>query len=98
MSTTTLDKLVRMANQIAAEFEGQQPGNAAEATYDHVWHFWDPRMKAMMLGHLDAGGSGLSAGAAAGMARLRDGREPKSQTPATEFGLNRDGNTESDAG
>ena len=96
--TNTHDKLARMANQIAAEFDHQQPGNAPEATYDHIWHFWDPRMKAQMLDHIAGGGDGLSPAAAAAVARLTDGREPVSQTRATEFGADADGNTEADAG
>ncbi|QXQ07162.1 formate dehydrogenase subunit delta [Sphingosinicellaceae bacterium] len=98
MSATTIDRLVRMANQIAAEFDHQQPGNAPAATYDHLWHFWDPRMKAQILDHAAGGGDGLSPAAAIAVARLADGREPVSQTRATEFGADADGNTEGDAG
>ena len=85
MSGTTLDRLIRMANQIAAEFAHQQPGNAVAATYDHLWHFWDPRMKAAILAHSAEGGAGLSEPAAAAVARLARGREPEPQTRATEF-------------
>ena len=80
---STVDRLVRMANQIAEEFEHQQPGNSALATYDHLWHFWDPRMKALILAH---GRAGLSPAAAAAVLKLRDGSEPAPQTRATEFG------------
>lgn len=85
MSAGTLERLVRMINQIAAEFENQQPGNAAEATYDHIWHFWDPRMTTQILDHLAQGGAGLSAISADAVARLRSRREPEPQTQATEF-------------
>lgn len=81
----TLERLIRMANQIAAELDHQQPGNAAQATYDHLWHFWDPRMKAAIVAHAAGGGAGLSPPAAAAVARLARGREPAPQTPATEF-------------
>lgn len=87
-----------MANQIAREFEGSQPGNAALATWDHLWHFWNPRMTRAIVAHLDAGGAGLSANAAAAVARLRDGGEPVAQTPATQFGVTTGGETQSDAG
>ncbi|RHW17557.1 formate dehydrogenase [Sphingomonas gilva] len=97
MSATT-DKLVRMVNQIATEFEGQQPGNAVAATWDHLWHFWDPRMRDRIVTHLDTGGEGLSATSRAAIARLGSRAEPQSQTRATEFGVDADGNTESDAG
>lgn len=98
MSATTLDRLVRMANQIAAEFEHQQPGNAAAATWDHIWHFWDPRMKAQILDHLAAGEAGLSTAAMRAVELLRTGGEPVPQTQATEFGLDSEGNAPADAG
>jgi formate dehydrogenase subunit delta len=94
----TLDKLVRMANQIAAEFENQQPGNAAHATWDHIWHFWDPRMCTQIIDHLGQGGEGLSETGRQAIVLLRTGREAPSQTPATRFGVHEGGNTESDAG
>lgn len=73
MSATTPERLVRMANQIAAEFANQQPGNAAAATSEHIRLFWDPRMLAQMLGHMAAGGAELSPIAAAAIGMLRDG-------------------------
>jgi formate dehydrogenase subunit delta len=72
MSATTLERLVRMANQIAAEFENQQPGDAVAATWDHVRLFWDPRMKTQILAHLAAGGAGLSPISLAAIEMLRD--------------------------
>jgi formate dehydrogenase subunit delta len=80
----TFDKLVRMANQIAVEFEHQQGANAAAATCDHIAQFWDPEMRRRILAHARAGGEGLSATTAAAMALLDAGGVP-SQTPATEF-------------
>ncbi len=71
MSASTLEREVRMANQIAAEFENQQPGQAVAATADHIVQFWDPRMKAQILAHALAGGAGLSPLAAAAVALLR---------------------------
>jgi len=55
----TLDKLVRMANQIATEFANQQPARAADATSEHLRQFWDPRMRQAITAHLAAGGAGL---------------------------------------
>jgi formate dehydrogenase subunit delta len=45
--TGTLDNLVRMANQIAANL-AHEPDPAA-ATAQHIRNFWDPRMRAMIL-------------------------------------------------
>ena len=85
MSERTLEKLVYMANQIAREFAGQRPRDAADATWDHLWHFWDPRMRAMIVDHLRSGGEGLSDIARAAVARLAAPVEPVSRTQATEF-------------
>ena len=96
----TLDKLIYMANQIAREFGNQRPGEAVEATWDHLWHFWDPRMRAMILAHLQEGGAGLGDVAKAAVAKLAGDAEPASQTQATEFSSPGDGEPEpmSDAG
>ncbi len=60
MTSHTLDKLIYMANQIAREFGFQQPGQAAEATADHLRKFWEPRMRGLLLYHSRGGGEGLS--------------------------------------
>ena len=52
------DKLVRMANRIAA-FHATQRGPAAQATAQHINDFWDPRMRTALLAHVAAGGEGL---------------------------------------
>jgi formate dehydrogenase subunit delta len=100
--SSSLDRLVYMANQIAREFEHQRPGEAVDATWDHLWHFWDPRMREMILAHLDAGGDGLGETAKAAVAKLAMPVEPEPQTKATEFnqaGDHEDGrNLMSDAG
>lgn len=94
----TLDKLIRSINQIAAEFEHQQPGNAADATWDHLWHFWDARMVREIVAHESAGGDGLSEVGRLAVRRLATGRIPASQTQATEFGPSADGEVPADAG
>ena len=87
MSGHTLDKLVYMANQIAREFASQRPAEAAEATYDHLWHFWDPRMRAMIMAHEAAGGEGLDDIARAAVRKLAASQGgPTPVTRATEFG------------
>jgi formate dehydrogenase subunit delta len=49
------DKLVHKANQIARFFATQPRGDAVAATADHLMKFWEPRMRAQMLGWLDEG-------------------------------------------
>ena len=79
----SLDRLVYMINQIARNL--RLHAHPAAATADHVAHFWDPRMKAMIIDHLAVGGAGLDAIAAAALQRLRDGPAPAPQTAATEY-------------
>jgi formate dehydrogenase subunit delta len=91
MTSGTLATLVHMANQIARELASQRPGEAAQATYDHLWHFWDPRMRQLIVAHLDAGGEGLSEIALQAVRKLeRSTGEPRSTTQATEFNKARD--------
>jgi formate dehydrogenase subunit delta len=53
------DKLVYMANQIGKFFAGQGPEIAVSGTAEHIKKFWDPRMRAAIFEHLEAGGAGL---------------------------------------
>lgn len=52
-------KLIRMANQIAAFF-ATQPGAGQEAALArHLNAYWEPRMRQAFLDHVAAGGAGL---------------------------------------
>jgi len=53
------DKLVYMANQIGKFFAGQGEEKAVPLIADHLTKFWDPRMRAAIVAHLDDGGNGL---------------------------------------
>jgi formate dehydrogenase subunit delta len=65
------DKLVRMANQIAAFF-GTQPGAAQAADVAaHLKAFWEPRMLQALYAHVDAGGEGLDPLVLQAVGRLR---------------------------
>ena len=66
----SLDKLLYMANQIGKFFATQGPEQAAAGTADHIKKFWDPRMRATILAHLQAGGQGLDPVARAALERL----------------------------
>src|SRR5687768_4859801 len=95
MSAKTLDRLVYMVNQIAREFVNQHEDKAAASTYDHLWHFWDPRMRVLILDHLAGGGAGLSPVAREALTLLRNSHgEARSMTKATEF--NKAGDHEGD--
>jgi formate dehydrogenase subunit delta len=56
---STPDKLVYMANQIGMFFTAQDTETASAKIAEHITKFWDPRMRAAILAHLDAGGAGL---------------------------------------
>jgi formate dehydrogenase subunit delta len=85
MTSRTLDKLIYMANQIAREFGNQRPNDAVEATWDHLWHFWDPRMRAMILAYQQQGGDRCASLPRRRSPSLHQLETPRSQTKATEF-------------
>jgi formate dehydrogenase subunit delta len=51
--------MTRMANQIAAFFNGSGPDVAVKDAAEHINKFWDPRMRQALLAHLAKGGEGL---------------------------------------
>ncbi len=55
----TLDALVRMANQIAANQVHLPPDEAASRVADHVRLFWTPGMRQELVDHADAGADDL---------------------------------------
>lgn len=67
MTATYDEKLIRMANQIAAFF-ASQPGDGAEGVAQHLRDFWDPSMRARARALSEA--PDLSDLARAGIARL----------------------------
>jgi formate dehydrogenase subunit delta len=48
-----------MANQIGKFFAHQGEEKAVAGIANHIARFWDPRMRAAIFKHLDAGGGGL---------------------------------------
>jgi formate dehydrogenase subunit delta len=77
------DTLVRMANQIAKFFAVQGEERAVAGIADHIKKFWEPRMKAAIFAHVDAGGAGLDPLALEALRTLQAGGKPKGspQTP-----------------
>lgn len=61
----TIDRLVMMANQIAANLVHE--ADPVAATAEHICLFWDPRMKRMIA---ENGAAGLTPAAAAAIALL----------------------------
>ncbi|MFO0632726.1 MAG: formate dehydrogenase subunit delta [Nannocystaceae bacterium] len=56
-----IDKLVKMANEIAAYFDADPDRNAAaDGLASHLSRFWEPRMRTQLLAWADEGGEGLA--------------------------------------
>lgn len=85
MSSSTDERLVYMANQIARNFAALGHDETVLATADHIEQFWDPRMKARAFELLSSGGEGLSDAGRAALEKLAAGVEPAPQTRATVF-------------
>lgn len=64
------DKMVHMANQIAAFFRSQ-PGDTAAGVAAHLSDFWEPRMRRQLAEHVAAGGAGLDAEVVAAAALMK---------------------------
>lgn len=57
----TIERLVHMANQVAAFFASYPEAEAIEGTANHLKSFWDPRMRQQIEAHLaEKAGEGLS--------------------------------------
>lgn len=55
------DRLVTMANDIAAFFAAEPDRAAAAAGIaNHLTRFWEPRMRRQLIEYRQAGGTGLS--------------------------------------
>jgi formate dehydrogenase subunit delta len=74
------DKLVYMANQIGKFFASQGHDKAVAGIAEHLAKFWDPRMRAAIVAHLDAGGVGLDPPVREAVDRLRATLKRKSET------------------
>ncbi len=79
----SLDRLIYMANQIARNLASH--ANPPAAVADHIASFWDPRMRAIIFGHIRSGGAGLDPIAADALAALARRGPPDHQTGSTRF-------------
>jgi formate dehydrogenase subunit delta len=62
---------VRLANEIAVQFAHRPHDEAVAEIAKHMRSFWDPRMRRLLVAHLDAGGADLEPLAAAAAEQLR---------------------------
>ncbi|HET6591791.1 MAG TPA: formate dehydrogenase subunit delta [Xanthomonadales bacterium] len=63
-----IDRLVKMANQIADNFAFHE--DTVDRVAEHLARFWAPSMRQKLTEYADAGGSGLSPTATAAVQRL----------------------------
>ncbi|SJZ93122.1 formate dehydrogenase delta subunit [Enhydrobacter aerosaccus] len=66
------DKLVMMANQIGKFFVPQRGIDPVAAIADHLRKFWDPRMRAAIVAHLEQGGADLDDPVRQAVRRLKE--------------------------
>jgi formate dehydrogenase subunit delta len=76
MSHDSIEKLVKMANQIG-QFFGAQKIGAAAGMADHLRKFWDPHMRASISEHVKHGGAGLDPIAIEAIKHLADQQQGK---------------------
>ena len=67
------EKLVMMANQIGKFYAPQKQVEPVAAIATHLRRFWDPRMRAAIVAHLDQGGEGLDPPVLQAVERLKQG-------------------------
>ena len=66
-----VQRLVAMANDIAAFFDSEQDkAVAADGVRVHLQRFWEPRMRRELIAHVEKGGAGLSPTACLGVRKL----------------------------
>ncbi|MEQ1888703.1 MAG: formate dehydrogenase subunit delta [Alphaproteobacteria bacterium] len=65
------ERLVHMANQIADFFKAYPEDEAIAGVENHIRQFWDPRMRAQLSKHLEAGGAGFHSVSLAAAKRLQ---------------------------
>ena len=66
-----IEHLVSMANDIGDFFDGDLgPKEAPASIALHISRYWEPRMRAAIIGHAADGGVGLSASALAAVKSL----------------------------
>ncbi|UVK55164.1 formate dehydrogenase subunit delta [Mesorhizobium sp. AR02] len=69
--TSTREKLVRMANQIAAFFHSRPREEGVAGVAEHINKFWEPRMRRQFFEMLDSGGEGFDELVVVASARIK---------------------------
>lgn len=75
--TSTREKLVRMANQIATFFHSKPREEGITGVADHINKFWEPRMRRQFFEMLDAGTENFDELVIAASARIKRPSTPE---------------------
>lgn len=75
-TSSTEEKLVRMANQIGTFFMSKPHDEGVAGTAEHINKFWEPRMRRQFFEIVDAGGEGLLPIVMEATAKIRRAAEP----------------------
>jgi formate dehydrogenase subunit delta len=70
MSHSSVDTLVKMANQIGQFFSAQKHCDQVAAAADHLKRFWAPRMRASIVDYVAMGGKDLNPTALVAVKRI----------------------------
>ncbi|TPN68209.1 formate dehydrogenase subunit delta [Mesorhizobium sp. B1-1-1] len=68
---STSEKLVLMANQIAAFFHSRPREEGVAGVAEHINKFWEPRMRRQFFEMLDSGGDGFDELVVAASTRIK---------------------------
>ena len=68
---STREKLVRMANQIAAFFHSRPREEGVAGVAEHINKIWEPRMRRQFFEMLDSGGEGFDELVVVASARIK---------------------------
>ncbi|SJM28756.1 formate dehydrogenase subunit delta [Mesorhizobium delmotii] len=74
---STSEKLVRMANQIAAFFHSKPREEGIAGVAEHINKFWEPRMRRQLFEMLDGGCEGFNDLVVAASARIKRPAAPE---------------------
>ncbi|MCV3205968.1 formate dehydrogenase subunit delta [Mesorhizobium sp. YC-39] len=75
--TSTREKLVRMANQIAAFFHSKPREEGMAGVAEHINKFWEPRMRRQLFEMLDSGTENFDELVVAASARIKRPKTPE---------------------
>jgi formate dehydrogenase subunit delta len=95
---STSEKLVRMANQIAAFFHSKPREQGVAGVAEHINKFWEPRMRRQLFEMLDSGGEGFNELVVAASAKIKRPSAPEGPGFGADVQRSAPGGTGSAAG